>query len=244
MCGIFSAGSDGAILVDLAFDPAEARRHLMLVAALGHQLHADANAEERLALFGDAVGQRIDHAGNRFEPALAIGKRADARQHDALGFRHGVRIARHRNRLVVAALARRALERLGGRVQIARTVIDDGDAHERRPGCGNRPMMSLFAAVLRGGMGGRRRDRRRRRCCGRRRNLGRPVHPLGKEAPFGIFFIVADDNANVGPAPPAIGPAPQACRFQAEQQRRSATRSRPAIRSACAGNRTPQPSPP
>ena len=59
---------------------------------------------------------------------------------------HLVGVARHHDRLVVAGLARRALERLGGRVQIARAVIDDRDGHGRAPGCGNRPMISLDAA--------------------------------------------------------------------------------------------------
>ena len=49
---------------------------------------------------------------------------------------------RHHDRLIVPAFARGALERLGRRVQIARAVIDDGDAHRRAPGSGNRPMTS------------------------------------------------------------------------------------------------------
>ena len=48
--------------------------------------------------------------------------------------------------LIVALLmgleaARGALERLGGGMQIAGTVIDDGDAHLDPPGSGNKPMM-------------------------------------------------------------------------------------------------------
>ena len=53
---------------------------------------------------------------------------------------HG-RVVGHHDRLIEAGLMRRALERLGGRVQIAGAVIDDGDAHRGAPGSGNRPMM-------------------------------------------------------------------------------------------------------
>ncbi len=65
--------------------------HFLLVAALGHELHADADAEERLALLAHIVVQRLDHAGQRVEPAPAIGKGADARQHDPVGARDDAR---------------------------------------------------------------------------------------------------------------------------------------------------------
>ena len=77
--------------------------------------------------------ERVDHAGDRIEPAPAIGEGADARQHDAVGaaqLSSGSLVTS--DRLVVAALARGALERLRRRVQIARAVIDDGDAHAPR----------------------------------------------------------------------------------------------------------------
>ena len=50
---------------------------------------------------------------------------------------------------------RRALERLGGRMQIAGAVIDDGDAHRCAPGSGNKPITSEAPGTLEaGGMGG------------------------------------------------------------------------------------------
>ncbi len=86
--------------------------------------------------------ERLDHARHRIEPAPAIGEGADAGQHHAVGAAHRVGIAGHHDRLGVPALARRALERLGRRMQIAGAVIDDGDAHRGAPGSGNRPMTS------------------------------------------------------------------------------------------------------
>ena len=62
---------------------------------------------------------------------------------------HLIRIARHHDRLIVSALlARRALERLRRRMQIARTIIDNRDAHVRTrimaalAARGNSPMTS------------------------------------------------------------------------------------------------------
>ncbi len=45
-------------------------------------------------------------------------------------------IAGHYDRLIEARFTRRALERLGGRVQIAGAVVDDRDRHRDAPGCG------------------------------------------------------------------------------------------------------------
>ena len=86
MCGIFKPSVVRRDAVDFAGDPAEARRHLILAAALGHQLHADADAEERTGTPQHALVQRLDHAGDVVEPAPAIGEGADARQHHAIGF--------------------------------------------------------------------------------------------------------------------------------------------------------------
>ena len=129
MCGIFSAGIARRDLVDLAGDPAEPRRHLVFAAALGHELHADADAEERPALAAHGFLERRDHARHRVEAAAAIGERADARQHHALGAAHRRPDRASPRSAERAALARGALERLRGGVQIAGAVIDDGDAH-------------------------------------------------------------------------------------------------------------------
>ena len=122
----------------------------------------------------------------------AIGEGADARQHHAIGARDVIRIAGHYDRLIVAAVARGALERLGGRVQIAGAVVDDGDAHRLVPGSGNSPMTSdgdggprrlePTARILRRRQIGRRRrrwlgavrSRRRRSAAPRLRDRRRP----------------------------------------------------------------------
>src|ERR1700722_12811367 len=71
--------------VDLAGDPAEAGRHLVFAPALGHQLHADADAEERPAFLPHRDVERVDHAGDRIEPAPAVREGADTGQHHAIG---------------------------------------------------------------------------------------------------------------------------------------------------------------
>ncbi len=128
--------------VDLAGNPTQALDHLVFAAALRHQLHADADAEERPALATHRFLERLDHALDRIESAAAIRKRADAGQHDAVGPAHRVRVSGHHDRLVASGLARRTLERLGGRMQVARAVIDDRHGHGRPPGWGNRPITS------------------------------------------------------------------------------------------------------
>src|SRR5919204_2325692 len=65
-------------LVDLAGNPAESLGYFIFTPALGHQLHADANPEERLAFAAHIVLGRFDHAVNGIETAAAIGKGADA----------------------------------------------------------------------------------------------------------------------------------------------------------------------
>src|SRR4029450_10709369 len=128
--------------LDLARNPAQPLRHLVFAAAFGHELHAHTNAEDRPAAPAHAVVERLHHAADGIEPTPAIGKGADARQHHALGPGDLFRIARHHDRLRQSFLARGALERFRRRVQIARAVIDDGDAHRGAPGCGNKPMTS------------------------------------------------------------------------------------------------------
>ena len=163
MCGIFRAGSAGAIL---STSPAIQPRpfgDLVLEPALGHQLHADADAEERTAALAHAFVERLDHAVDGVETAPAIGKGADAGKHDAVGARDRLGAAGDHDRLRVAGFARRALERLGGRMQIARPVVDDRNGHRCAPGCGNRPMTSGAGDAPRCAGGRRSRARHRRR---------------------------------------------------------------------------------
>ena len=82
-----------------------------------------------LPFFSYALLKRIDHTGNFVEPAAAIGKGTHARQHNALGARDRIRIAGNGDRLRETAFTRSALEGLGSGVQIARPVVDDGNAH-------------------------------------------------------------------------------------------------------------------
>ncbi len=119
------ARRDGA---HLAADPAQAVGDLELQATLGHELHADADAEERAALAAHGFLERLAHAGHGLEAALAIGEGADARQHDAVGGAHVGGIGADGMDALALTLARGALEGFAGRVEIAGPVIDDDDA--------------------------------------------------------------------------------------------------------------------
>ncbi len=66
----------------------------MFQPAFGHQLEPDANAEKRLAALSHALVQRLDHAGDVHEPLAAIGKGADAGQHNPFRRAHVVRLGR------------------------------------------------------------------------------------------------------------------------------------------------------
>ena len=104
---------------DLAPDPAQPRMAAMLEPGLGHQLHADANAEEGPAVPMHDALQRLDHAGQAVEPGPAIGEGADAGQHDARGGRHLGGIGRDPD------FGASGGQRLGGRAQVAGAVVDD-----------------------------------------------------------------------------------------------------------------------
>ena len=66
----------------------------MLEPALGHELEPDADAEKGLAALLHGFLQSIDHAWDLLEAALAVGKGADAGQHDAVGVGHVLRAGR------------------------------------------------------------------------------------------------------------------------------------------------------
>src|SRR5689334_10852615 len=76
---------------DLAADPGEPRRDLMLEPALGHQLHTDADAE-KWATGGAGGLDRLAHAGHRGEAARAVGEGALPGQYDAVGLADIVRV--------------------------------------------------------------------------------------------------------------------------------------------------------
>ena len=116
-------------LDDIAFYPAETLRRGLFKAARGHQLHANADPEERSALVLDDIDDRVMHAGNRIEPAAAVGIGADPRKYDPVGRGHPVCLIGQLDRHVKNSLARRAFESLGRRAQVARSVVDDRYTH-------------------------------------------------------------------------------------------------------------------
>ena len=89
----------------------------------------------------DSLLEGLDHASHRVEAGAAIGERTDAGEHDALRGKHLRGVAGDDDRHIKPRLARRPLERLVGRVQVARAVIDNRDGHRApRSASGNRPM--------------------------------------------------------------------------------------------------------
>src|SRR5262245_12597810 len=115
--------------IDFTRDPPKTWCYFVFASALRHQLHSDADAEEGPAIFSYALLKGIDHTRNFVEPAAAIGECANAGQHNTLSARECVRITGDGDRLFEAAFTRRAFEGQIGRVQIARPVIDDSNAH-------------------------------------------------------------------------------------------------------------------
>jgi hypothetical protein len=99
--------------------------------------------------------------------------------------------------------ARRTLERLGRRMQIAGAVIDDGDAHRDAPGSGNSPMTTSCGVLrLRSTRGQwRRRSRPALAACRR--------IPALEEALLGGFFRIRHDDAELTPLAARQLPAPQ-----------------------------------
>src|SRR5205085_2005233 len=134
--GNLQAWVGGRDAIDLARDPAEPLGHRVFAPALGHELHADADAQKGAAVLAHARVERLDHAGDGVEPMPTIGKGADARQHHAVGARHLFGIAGHHDCLLVPRVARRPLERLGGGMQVARAVVDDCHRHGCTPAWG------------------------------------------------------------------------------------------------------------
>ena len=124
----------------------------VLDAARGHELHADADAEEGLAALDHLALQGIDHAGHAIEAGAAVGEGADARQHDAVGVGDVARARRHQHAIVHARLARGAFEGFCGGAEVARSVIDDGDGHRWRykEGVQRTPLVLGTAAAWRG----------------------------------------------------------------------------------------------
>src|SRR5204863_8508901 len=85
---------------------------------------------------------------NAHQPASSIGERTDAGVNDVVSGGNGLRRARHIDLNTNYILSGRALERLGGRAQIARAVIDNRDDHVRLPP--STPLVEGMAPARRG----------------------------------------------------------------------------------------------
>ncbi len=183
----------------------------MFVAAIGKQLHADADAEKRPALSSDGLIQRLDHPGDGIEAAPAIGNAPTPGKNNPLGARDNIRIGGDVDAGSRSGFARGALKSLGGGVKIAGTVIDDGDAHRPAPGCGNRAKRQFLGA-------GRIDDRTAETGHGRfgDRRLA-AIGPLQKEAPLRFLDVIRDDRPGLTPFAPRQGPALQTGRFQSAE---------------------------
>src|SRR2546421_1032566 len=105
---------------DIACNPPEASSFAMFQAARRHQLHADTNAEERLAFERHFLLERFIETWNRSEAVSAITEGADSRKHDPLGLAQGLGIGRDLDLGGNSIVRRGALEGFGGRVKIAR----------------------------------------------------------------------------------------------------------------------------
>ncbi len=68
--------------LDHAVNPTETGGLTVFQAEIGEQLHADTDTEKRLSPVMHGVFHRLDHAGARFQLALALGEMADTRQDD------------------------------------------------------------------------------------------------------------------------------------------------------------------
>jgi hypothetical protein len=114
-------------LLDVAADPVQAFGDDVFLAAARHQLHADANTKEGRALTRTASVIASTMPLTASSPRRQSAKGADARQHQDVGAVGLIRIAGDEDLLRNLQAARGALECLGGGMQIAGTVIDDGE---------------------------------------------------------------------------------------------------------------------
>ena len=123
---------------------------------------------------------------------------------------HLVGIAGDEDRLIVRGLARRTLERLRGRVQVARSVIDDGNRHAGF----SRPREQADDVGLSGAVERRCRRWRRRRC-----DRARSLDPSVEKAALGLFEIFADHDAAIVEAAARQFPPQQRRGLGADQDR-------------------------
>ncbi len=112
----------------VALDPAEPRGDGVFQAAFGHQLHADADAQERRAAAGRGL-DRLAHAWDGGEAGGAVGEGPLAGQNDTVsGGDHG-RIGSDGDSRIDAGPFRRQRHGARGGRQVAAAVVDDRDPH-------------------------------------------------------------------------------------------------------------------
>ena len=129
ICGIFSAGSAGAISFTSPAIQPKPRVTVFSsprsdISCMPTQMPRNGRA---LAIATSSTASPMP--GHRIEAGAAIGIGADAGQHDAVGGAHAFGVGGQLDLGRDAGLARGALEGLGRRAQIAGAVVDDGDAH-------------------------------------------------------------------------------------------------------------------
>ena len=112
---------------DLTRNPAEALIGAVLEPAAGHQLHADADAEERARAGDRHLFQRLAQIGDFCHTGQHRRERALAGQRHAVGAAHRLRIVGDGDGDIAPAIGGRALESLGRGAEIARPGIDDND---------------------------------------------------------------------------------------------------------------------
>ena len=129
MCGIFRSGSRGLIAATsppIQFKPATTSCSRPRVASNCAPTQIPRNGRPTLQR---RLLHRLDHAGDAVESAPAVGEGADPRQNDAVRGEHILGTRRDLDLIARAGFARGALERLPRRVEVARAVVDDCDAH-------------------------------------------------------------------------------------------------------------------
>src|SRR5262249_33599485 len=114
----FQIGVGRADTVDLTCYPPQTPRDPVFAPGIGHELHAHADAEERLSARAHPLVERIHHSRNGIEAALAIRKSTDPRQYDAVGAPDYLGIAGDDDLDGSCGFTPGALECLGRRMQV------------------------------------------------------------------------------------------------------------------------------
>ena len=112
---------------DVACDPAKAACDFMLKAALGYQLHADANSKKRPSLADDGFREGLNQAVAAFKTTSAVGESPNTRQHNSVGRRHHFGVRSHHDGSCVIRFLTRTFERFLRRMEVSGPVIDDCD---------------------------------------------------------------------------------------------------------------------